>query len=442
MKSIRTYLLLALLATITVVSFLSVIQGYRSSIEKVNVLFDRRLSDLAEIIVHANHDIAPREVRAFDVQPDVFFQIWSHDLTLLAYSENAPHQLLFNPQQHDDFNDVNFNQFRWRTFSLKDKVLNRWVITGERIDLRYGLADAIVSAGIKPTVLAIPIAALIIWVAIGFGLRPLKKLTEQLGNKKADDLAPVVLDKTPVELTQLITTTNDLLARLKNAFLREQQFTSDAAHELRTPISALKVQLFNLKQDKHLSDDELRPLSDGIMRMGHVIEQILSLYKNAPDRAEMNQEKVNLYAVAQQVIAQGYHQLEAKNQHVSLDGEENCFVIADQFALETLMQNLLNNATKYSPRESQIELSIYSDNQDAFLSIEDSGAGILGKDYARVFERFYRVDGDRHQTGEAGCGLGLAIVKHIVDMHGADITLGRSDKLGGLKVTIKFKGAE
>ena len=439
MKSIRLYLLLALLATITLVSFLSVLQGYRSSTQKVDALFDQRLRNLADIIVHANHDIEPRQERLINTRPSVFFQIWSDHKTLLARSGNAPDSLLFDLQQVNKFQDVNFNQFRWRMFILKDESLNRWVVTAERIDLRYSLADTIVSAAIRPTVFVIPIAAIIIWFAIGIGLRPLKQLTGQLSNKRADDLSPVVLKDTPDELSQLVITTNELLNRLNDAFIREQQFAADAAHELRTPISALNVQMHNLEQKANFQEDELRPLKDGISRMKHVVEQILSLYRNVPDQASRKLHKINLYMLVQQIIAQQYNEFEEKMQSISLFGDESCCIYGEQFALETLVLNLINNAAKYSPKHSEIQVTVEQRGRQICLIIEDSGPGIPKEDYVRVLERFYRVDGDQHSSGEVGCGLGLAIVNHIVLMHNGKMVLGQSESLGGFSAKVEFK---
>ena len=439
MKSIRLYLLLALFATITLVSFLSALQGYRSSIQKVDELFDQRLKNLADIIVHANHDTMPRQERLVNTKPSVFFQIWSDTKTLLARSGNAPNSLLVDLQQAGEFRDVNFNQFRWRTFILKDESLNRWVVTAERIDLRYSLTDTIVSAAIKPTVFAIPAAAIIIWLVISVGLRPLKQLTRQLSNKRADDLTPIVLKDTPDELSQLVITTNELLNRLNDAFLREQQFSADAAHELRTPISALYVQIHNLKEKGNLHDDELRPLTEGISRMRHVVEQILSLYRNVPDQGARKLQKINLYALSQQTIALQYNKFEEKNQSISLLGDEVSCIKGEQFALETLLLNLINNAAKYSSENSEIIVTVKQENKQVCLIVEDSGPGIPKEKYQRVLERFYRVDGDQHSSGEVGCGLGLAIVKHVVTMHDANIVLGQSKLLGGLSVRVKFK---
>ncbi|MDH5357410.1 MAG: ATP-binding protein [Gammaproteobacteria bacterium] len=438
MKSIRTYLLVALLAIITLVTFVSLLHGYQSSISKAQQLFDQRLRNMAEIIAIANQDIQPRVDGTFNQSPTVFFQIWSSDLILLAHSNNAPETLSTDVNSQTNYDDINFNGYRWRTFSLKDDHLNRWIITGERADIRYNLAENVVMASIIPIVLAIPVAGLIIWVAIGLGLKPLTELTAQLNNKQADDLSPVMMQNTPEELTQLVATTNALLERLNAAFMREQQFSADAAHELRTPISALKVQLHNLKSAQQIDEKELQPLADGIERMGKVIEQILSLYRHSPDQAMLKQTEVDLCAIVQQVIARGYEQIAVKQQQISLTGVQHCRIKGNQFALETLLQNLITNANKFAPEGGEIQIDISQTNSMARLTIEDSGAGIPENQYERVFERFYRVNGDQHDSGTIGCGLGLAIVKHIVAFHGAHITLNRSTQLGGLKIVIDF----
>jgi two-component system, OmpR family, sensor histidine kinase QseC len=438
MKSIRTYLLLALLATITAVTFLSLLQGYHSSLAKTDALFDERLENLASIIVHANHDTSPRVERFMSLEPTVFFQIWSKDKTLIARSSNAPSEKVYAAAFSTGFHDVNFDAFRWRTFVLKDVLLDRWVITGERIDLRYEIADNIVLSAIMPTVLAIPIAALIIWFAIGYGLKPLKELTEQLNDKQATDLSPVVMNNTPVEINQLLLTTNDLLLRLNAAFLREQQFSADAAHELRTPISALKVQVHNFIKRSASSDDELASLKQGVERMEHVVEQVLALYRHSPDQAMQQMGTVDLHKIAQTVLANEFSQIDAKQQGISLLGDECALIHGNQFALESLLQNLILNACKYTPTQGSIIVRLLVNERQVYLSVEDSGPGVARKDHERIFERFYRVDGDQHASGTLGCGLGLAIVKHIATMHRANISLDSSDTLGGLKITLQF----
>lgn len=438
MKSIRTYLLFALLAIITLVTFFSVLHGYQSSIAKAEQLFDERLQNLAEIIAITNKDNNARIGESSEHSSSVFFQIWSKDLALLIRSYNAPPQFLSDIESAVDYKDVNFNGYRWRTFTLHDKALDRWIVTGERIDIRYSLAENIVTASILPIVLAIPMAAFIIWWAIGLGLKPLKTLAMQLSNKEVDDLSPVALQDSPQELTQLVTTINALLSRLNGAFLREQRFSADAAHELRTPISTLKVQIHNLQKHTEYDDVELQPLATGIDRMAYVIEQILSLYRYSPEQSLVKKADVDLCAIVQRVIAEKYDEIAAKNQQISLRDESSCMLHANTFALETLIQNLIVNASKYTPERGEIQITITVLSQKIEMTVEDSGPGIAETEYERVFERFYRVDGDQHDSGTLGCGLGLAIAKHIVELHYGQIELERSSPLGGLKVIVRL----
>jgi len=436
MRSIRTYLLLALLAIITIVTFLSLLQGYQSSINKAHDLFDERLRDMAKVIANANQDIHPHFDDNVEASPTLLFQIWSNELGLLVRSNNAPTLFLTDINAETTFKDINYNGYRWRTFTYRDQLLKRWIITAERADIRYNLAENIVTTSIIPIVLAIPVAGFIIWFAIGLGLKPLSALTKELSNKQADDLTPLAVNDTPEELTQLVITTNDLFKRLNSAFIREQQFSADAAHELRTPISALKVQVHNL-QNNASNKEELQPFVDGIERMGQVIEQILSLYRHSPDQAMLKQKQVDLCVITQDIIAQYYDQIASKHQSISLTGDEQCVLFANHFAVVTLVQNLITNANKYTPDNGEILVNINQTDDRIELSVEDSGNGIPKSEYERVFERFYRVNGDQHNSGTVGCGLGLAIVQHIAALHDAEVKLGKSS-LGGLKATIVF----
>jgi len=437
MKSIRTYLLLALLAIITLVTFVSLLQGYNSSIDKAHQLFDDRLQSMAEVIAVANQSTANQSASNLIHSPNVFFQIWHDDLSLIARSANAPDNVLIHFDSPNSFNDLNFAKYRWRTFILRDEVLNRWIITAERTDVRYSLAENIVLASIVPIVLAIPVAAIIIWFAIGLGLKPLRELTTQLSRKQADDLTPLVLNDPPEELSQLVITTNELLSRLDTAFSREQQFSADAAHELRTPISVLKVQLHNLQNESE-NTLSIQPLAESIDRMGQVIEQILSLHRHSPDQALLKQEGLDLDIIVQQVIAENYELIAEKNQRIGLNNQSNCLIKGDLFSIETLVQNVIVNASKYTPRDGEISIAIDTVESNVNLVIEDSGPGISEDQYDRVFERFYRVNGDQHDSGTLGCGLGLPIVKHIAILHNAKISLQSSSTLGGLSVMISF----
>jgi two-component system sensor histidine kinase QseC len=419
-------------------TFLSLLQGYQSSINKAELLFDARLKNMAEIIANANQDTQPRTASVFEQSPTIFFQVWSDDLTLLAHSNNAPTQLLFELNDSVDFKDSNFNGSRWRIFLLRDHHLDRWVVAAERADIRYSLAENVILASITPIVVTLPIVALIIWAAISLGLKPLRILNTQLNQKQADDLSPITMTDTPKELSQLVTTVNALLDRLNAAFTREQQFSADAAHELRTPISNLKVQMHNLQMNKAIDKKTLSPMAVGIDRMGHVVEQVLSLYRHSSEHDFSQQYQLDLCALIQDVIAEQYAVIHAKQQHISLMGSSPCMLVGSEFALKALFQNVINNAHKYSPEQSQIVMTIECNSERIRCFVEDSGPGISEDEYQRVFKRFYRVGGDQHNTQVTGCGLGLAIVYHIAELHHAALDLMRSESLGGLKVVIDF----
>lgn len=440
MKSIRLFLLLSLLATITLVNFVALLHGYQSSMQKAQSLFDSRLESTARLIASANAGLDMRQSIAEQQTPYTYFQIWDIDGSLLlTRSRNAPDYV--TGELSEGFHEINHASYRWRNFVYRDQHLNRWIVVAERIDIRYSLAEEVVLESLLPIVVAIPVAAMIIWLAVGVGLRPLKQFAAQVRHKRVDDLSPIELDRVPRELTAMVGNTNALLGRLDDAFHREQRFASDAAHELRTPISVLKVHLHNLRQRLGDQDEDIELLRTGIERMSHLIEQILALYRTSPDQAAVKFDTVDLFKLAQSLIASEFVQFEQKQQHIELSGEQS-EVQGNSFALETLLHNLLSNAHKYTPSGGQIHVRIQPLQDQVELSVEDSGPGIPQAQYERVFERFYRMQGDRHDSGELGCGLGLTIVKHIVDLHHATITLGPSSLGQGLKVTVLFRQEE
>lgn len=438
MRSIRVYLLLMLLATLALVMFISLLKGYQSSLDIAQRLFDERLKATAELIATANTEITPTQPHANQPADYLFFQIWDENFQLITRSRQSP-KMALNPFEQG-FYDVNFDGYRWHNYVLFDDSLNRWIIVGERTDVRSVMAENIVLAAVLPAIFGIGISALLIWWLIGSGLRPLHQLSRQLTNKQADDLTPVKLDKLPVELDQLVTIINQLFWRLDQTFQREQRFAADAAHELRTPISALQVHLHNMQltDDSHNEDWQL--MQEAVARMGHMVNQILMLYRTAPEQIMAKAEKIDLFKLARQVIANDFQQLENRQQQVALLGE-SAVIDGHKFALETLLQNLLANASKYTPQGGQINIDIEPIANGTLLIVEDSGPGIPAEQYNRVFDRFYRLQGQQQSSALVGCGLGLAIVKHIVDLHHADIKLGKSDSLSGLKVTIHFPRA-
>ncbi len=444
------FLVVVILAAITLFSFLAALRGYQSSMQEAERLFDKQLLDTARLIANIHTDRAASNINHDSA---IAFQVWQGG-QLKAFSSNAPDKPLGDLES--GFNYSNFDGFRWRTIAYYDPASGYWVLVAERTDLRYMLAENVILNAIYPILLGLPIIGLLIWLIVSQGLRPLRQLADMLGSKQPEDLSPLVIESPRLELSKIISSSNGLLQRLETSLQRERQFASDAAHELRTPISILKVQLYNLEQS--LDGVQLDELQATAARLAHIVEQILALYRSSPDQYNATFVPIDLSALAQEVMAEKFANFEDKQQSLEFHGER-AQIMGDRFALLTLLQNLLSNANKYTPRGGRIEVIISQGladtnnmpslranrnsksaglGKEVLLSIDDSGPGISEDQRAVIFDRFYRIGADRHQSGESGCGLGLAIVQRIVDLHHAVIGVGVSQKLQGASFRIRF----
>ena len=358
---------------------------------------------------------------------------------LLAKSAAMPEEVVAPLEA--GFKSVNFHHYRWHVLVARSADATSWYILAERDDQRYRLAESMVLQAVYPMVLAIPLIGLIIWLVLGFGLHPVIRLTRELHQREATDLRPLMEQDMPAELIPLAQSANQLLRRLEASFAREKRFSADAAHELRTPIAALKIHCDNLLQELVSPPDSALRLQTGITRMSYLVEQILLLNRTAPDQFMGKFEPVNLTRLAKKIITEQSVQLEEKQHHIEFDGEE-AWILGDRFALETLVTNLLTNAIKYTPNGGLIAVNTWLRGKDVVLEVMDNGPGIADEQRDRVFDRFYRLGGDRHQSDIPGCGLGLSIVKQVVDLHQAHIQLTQSRFHRGLLVMVTFKACQ
>lgn len=423
-----------LLAAITLINFIAAVQGYRAGSRQAERSFDRQLVNVAMIIAGA--EVFKPEHMHTDSPDPLVYQIWSSSRVLRDRSPGTPDRAIAGFET--GFDHSNFNSHRWRTYSHFDRQYDRWVLVANRMDIRYAMADSIIVDSIMPIVIGIPLAGLIIWFIVGSGLAPLHRLARQLEQKDVDDLSPVELINPPVELHQVLHSTNQLLRRLSDALLREKRFASDAAHELRTPISILKIHLHNLQHDFPEIKQQTPEFRTSLDRLEHLVDQILSLYRCAPDQYIAKFETMDLYRAAQDVIAHQYWFVEHRNQSIELVGSST-EIRANDFAVDTLIENLLSNASKYSPDGSDIRVTVGRDEENPYIRIEDSGPGIPADERERIFERFYRIAGDEEAGTITGSGLGLAIVKNIAQQHKARIILGESAFSSGLSITVLFQ---
>jgi two-component system sensor histidine kinase QseC len=431
-KSIRFYLVVALLSTVALGNFVAAVYGYRSSMIQAQALLDMQLADAATLI----NTMQPRSVPVVE-QPSsrLAFQIWTENGRLVQRSSNSGETPI--TELEDGFRDENFEGYRWRTLSRFDDRQRRWILVAERIDIRTQLADDLILRAVVPMVVSLPIIALIVWLVVGNGLSLIKRLAQELRGKRADDLSRLTTSDPPVELAPVVDAINDLLKRLNDSVLRERRFSADAAHELRTPLSAIKVHVHNLRNEFPEHADELAILDRDLGRLSHLIEQIMLLYRVTPEHYKANMQKIDLHALAQELIGDLYAEIDKKQQTISLAGTSQV-ISGDQDSLVILLSNLILNASKYSPEGASIRVFVDHTELGICLGVEDTGPGIPLAEISRVFDRFYRVGGDRHDSKADGCGLGLAIVKHIADLHHANIILENNADTPGLTVNVIF----
>ncbi|PUA27014.1 MAG: two-component sensor histidine kinase [Cellvibrio sp. 79] len=452
MKSIRVFLVVLLVAIVTLANFAAAVRGYLGSMDEAERLFNKRLLqqvDLLDYLLPARYQEylqrpAPEIFPALQKSEqsgsspqiaDLQFQWVSSDGKLLARSAAMPDEIITDLKTGYQF--VNFNHYRWHVLVAAAANNSGWYLLAERDDQRYRLAESMILQAVSPMVIAIPLIGFVIWWVLGIGLKPITTLAKEFHAREATDLRPIEQQDMPNELIQLAQSANELLRRLESSFIREQRFSADAAHELRTPIAALNIHCENLLHEINPAPESAYNLQQGIKRMRYLVEQILLLNKTSPDHFMSQFMPVNLTALTKQVAVSASEALGEKSLNIEFEGNE-CWVEGDTAALETLINNLLGNAIKYTPPNGQIILHTWLRDDEVILEVMDNGPGIPMEQRNRVFDRFYRLHGDRHDSGTPGCGLGLSIVKQVVDLHQAHIRLTDSSFPSGLLVVVTF----
>lgn len=426
MQSIRRFLTLILVSALILIIFNAAIHGYRSATAVSADLMDNELKSVLYALTLSEggppNNPSSRELA---------FQIWRNN-RLVSHSgitENLP-----SLTSNDGFFDQNFDGQRWRVY--KHTVNNALtIVVAQPLKNRVFLTESLTVAAIMPFIYAVPLLALVIFLVVTKGLSPLKILSTKLAGRKGKDLSPVSLTYTPTELQPVMDTLNTMFSRLNDAFEREQQFASNAAHELRTPLSVMKINLHNLAKSMTEECEALEGIQKDTDRMIHVVNQILLLSRTSPELFKMQLGNVDVIAVAQKVITDLYTKIEHKQQEISLEGD-NVFLMSTEFTLYTLLQNLIANASAYSPVTAMIQVTITQLQGNTVIQVDDSGPGIAPEERDNVLKRFYR-DQQEDKYKSTGSGLGLAIVGQVVTMHKGHISLSTAP-IGGLRVQVTF----
>jgi two-component system OmpR family sensor kinase len=294
------------------------------------------------------------------------------------------------------------------------------VAVSQSTDYRDETAQDSALRAVLPLAALIPCLMLLVGVLIRHSFRPVLLLAAQLDAKETDHLAKLPSEGMPKELLPFIASINRLLERISAMFDQQRRFIADAAHELRTPVTALSLQAENLD---HLelpqgSRDRLSALKAGIRRMAHLLEQLLALAKYDAERAPQG-PRTAFDDIAKEVVADFVPRAQARAVDLGFERIDQVFVDADGTALAVLVRNLVDNALCHTPDGGRVDIGLFRRSNHAVLRIEDGGPGIPEGELARVFEPFYRGG---WSVGE-GTGLGLSIVRRVAETLGASVVL-------------------
>jgi len=433
--SLRARLLFFLLAAIAVGALVQGAIAYRSTLAQADDIFDSLLQRTALSLGTGDGLLStgPTHARGAGspVADDLIIQIWTPDGLRVFNSRSRlrlPSQIVLG------FSDARLEGETYRVYSLATPF--QVIQVAQDMGVRRNMARALALRTVAPIAAAAPLLMLIIWCVVSWSLRPVKRARAQVAARQPEDLSPISVRGLPDEIRPLVQELNLLLERMRGAFAQQKQFVGDAAHELRSPLAALRLQMQALQRagDAPARQVAEQRLTAGIDRATRLVEQLLSMARHEGAEELAPPAPVGLADVLRQAISEALPQANAKRITIALEGEPEARILGDRDALVLMVRNLLDNAIKYSPAEGRVGMRLEHAAQRTSLLIDDEGPGIAKEERERVFDRFYRVQGNTQH----GSGLGLAIARAIADRHGATISLEDAPEGRGLRARVDF----
>lgn len=459
-SSIRKFLLINVLLAITITTTLTAIGNYFLDQKDIQEHLDALMAISALSYqallgddIHQRHlqklqlnlDDVPKTLSKYYGQPhqDIplhylnkfNFQVWANDGKLLLHSAGLPSTPLLT--QQNGFSDLVIDNKKWRVFTAYNENIATKTVLGEQYNTRNDLGKRISKDDLYIMLLTFPLSGLLIWIIIGRGLDSLDKVAQEVANRESSHLEPVNLKEIPEEIKPVIDELNKLFFRLKEGFEREKRFAADAAHELRTPLAALKAQAQVALNSSDIEEKNiaLQKLIASVNRSTHVVQQLLTMSRLVPEAITTHdQNDVNLVTICRETLATLAPLAIEKNIDLEFDYQNTPKFKGNSIAIGILIRNLVDNAIRYCNPHDKITVKAYSQSNMAILEVKDTGPGIPKDLRERVFERFFRALGHK----STGSGLGLTIVKQICELHHAKIELDSSIEEQGLTVKVYF----
>lgn len=440
LHSLKARLLILSIAAVTATWLAAAWVSYRDVRHEVDELLDAHLAQSAGLLLAQTGE----ELEEIDTEhaPQlhkyarrVAFQLWEDGTRLRLHSVSAPNQRL--SAQEEGFSTSVIEGQRWRVFGSWDAQRRFLVQVGERYKAREEIALSVAGNLLLPLAVALPVFGVLIWLSVARSTRPLSAMSEQVSRRTPGNLSPLDGTGAPTEVVPLVEQLNRLLERVQSSIQNERRFTADAAHELRTPLAALKTQaqVARAATEDAARQRALNNVILGCDRAAHLVNQLLTLARLQADGIDWRGEPCDLRELARKTIAESTPLAVSKGIEIELSEGSAMLIDGEEALLRVLLRNLLDNAIRYSPSGTLVSVELVCKEDAITVSVTDQGPGIPPEERRNIGQRFYRILG----SGETGSGLGLSIVQRIAELHRASVEYADGEQGRGLRVTVAFQ---
>jgi two-component system sensor histidine kinase QseC len=441
-RSIRLRLLIMIFMSILLLWGATFAVTWWRTSRDINQVYDAELKLVAELLaVATEHELEELDLDDYQVNLSesgitfpLLLQVWSNENVLVIQGPDTPEQPLTSSVT-DGYSDSTINAEGWRVYTLNIPEYNYRIHVARAHAISAVLVSSFVQDVMKPLLIVLPLSGML-WFIIQQGFQPLRTVSRWIAERNYDYLNPVPTEHVPEEVDDLVNELNALLERLKVSIERNNRFTADVAHELRTPIAGMLVQLQSSISGRTDAEREkgIIQIEKGLNRLNHVVEQLLVLASIEPQKIRNNFELFDIGRVAEAVLSEIYPLALKKNIDMELQAEDRLTLEGNKQLMGIMLRNLVNNAMKFTPAGNGISVRIAAVPNGISLTVEDSGPGIPDDKKKWVFERLNRLP----RETESGSGLGLSIVKEICGLHQGSIKLSDREDGHGLIVSLFF----